>query len=314
MQYVIAIAEDKSFSKAAERLHISQPSLSQYIRNLEKTLEAEIFDRTVTPLALTEIGEEYVKTAYKMLALENNLMKCVSDHLEKSISRLNVGISAYLNTGEISTTLTEMRLSFPNVRIYIHELFSVAMDEMIEQGEIDFSISPIKQSYDRVKFCRDVVSRDRFYLAASRDFLRKWLPELADTESGDTVALERFSEVPFLTMAKLSLQTYSTNIAAHNAGFTPNTILRCRRWQMLMELVEGNAGVTLLTDRFLMDSNLKDSVVLFNIEPEAPELVGAVSYQRGAYLPKAARTFISCYKRTVAQTRDEYGYLRKKLI
>ena len=69
LEYVIAVAEERSFSKAADKLHISQPSLSQYIRNIEKSLEVNLFDRSVTPLSLTEIGEVYVKTAYSIIAL-----------------------------------------------------------------------------------------------------------------------------------------------------------------------------------------------------------------------------------------------------
>lgn len=314
MQYVIVIAEERSFSKAAKRLHISQPSLSQFVRNLEKTLEIELFNRSVTPIALTEMGEEYVRTAQKIIALEANLMKCISDYRDNSVSRLNVGVSAYLNTGEISQTLAEMRMEYPGVKIYMHELFSVTMDAMIEQGELDFSISPIKDSYDTTAFHRDIVSQDRFFLAISREMLSKHLPELKDAENGDVVRLEQFKDVPFLTMAERSLQTYSTNVAATAAGFVPNTILRCRRWEMLQELVEESVGATLLTDRFLLGRKRAENVVLFNLDPPAPNLVGTVSYQRGAYLPKAARAFISCYKRIVGQTRDENGYLTIKTV
>lgn len=314
MQYVIAVAEERSFSKAAERLYISQPSLSQFIRNLEKTLEVDLFDRTVTPLVPTEIGEEYVKTAYRILGLENNLMKRIKDYRQLSVSELNVGVSAYLNTDEISITLAQMRARHPNVNIYIHELFSVKMDELIEQGELDFSISPIKDSYDTYRFCRDIVSRDRFYLAASKEFLAKWMPELCEAQWGTVVSLQQFAQVPFLTMAEKSLQTYSTNLAAAKAGFTPNTILRCRRWQMLLELVEKSVGATLLTDRFLMDGTIGDNVILFKLQAPAPDLVGAVSYLRDAYRPKAAHAFISCYKDVVSNGRDATGYLKKRYL
>ncbi|MGI6028285.1 MAG: LysR family transcriptional regulator [Candidatus Heteroscillospira sp.] len=311
MEYVIAVYEEKSISRAAQRLHISQPSLSQYIRSIEKSLEIELFDRTVSPIAPTDMGRIYISTAYKMLALENDLMKCIGDQREESVSQLNIGVSAYLNTGELSSVVAEIHAKYPSLRIYIHELFSVAMDEMIQQGELDFSISPIKDSYDTTRFCRDVVSRDRFYIAASRELLRKWVPELELAEDGDTAPLERFALAPFLTMDKRSLQTYSSEMAARQAGFEMNVILRCRRWQMLLELVGESAGVSLLTDRYLMDSVIPPEVVLLRPAEPVPELVGAVSYLRSAYMPKAARSFISCYKRTVGHSRNMQGFLEK---
>lgn len=206
--------------------------------------------------------------------------------------------------------MAETHAKYPSLRIYIHELFSVAMDEMIQQGELDFSISHIKDSYDTTRFCRDVVSRDRFYIAVSRELLRKWAPELEAADDGDIVPLERFALAPFLTMDKRSLQTYSSELAARAAGFEMNVILRCRRWQMLLELVGESAGVTLLTDRYLMDSVIPPDVVLMRPVEPVPELVGAVSYLRSAYMPKAARSFISCYKRTVGQSRNVQGFLK----
>ena len=134
LEYVIAVAEERSFSKAADKLHISQPSLSQYIRNIEKSLEVNLFDRSVTPLSLTEIGEEYVKTAYRIIALENNLLKCISDQREKRKTTLNIGISAALNTWEISLALAEVRTKYPDTIITAHELFSINMDDLLEQG------------------------------------------------------------------------------------------------------------------------------------------------------------------------------------
>ena len=124
LEYVIAVAEEKSISRAAQRLHISQPSLSQYIRNLDKELEVELFDRSVTPFEPTEMGKLYLSTAHKILALENKFKKCVSDRKAESIGQLNIGVSAYLNTGELSSTLAEMRARYPDVRIYIHYLMA----------------------------------------------------------------------------------------------------------------------------------------------------------------------------------------------
>lgn len=315
LQYVIAVAEEQSFSRAAEKLHISQPSLSQYIRNIEKELEIDIFDRTVTPLALTDIGREYVSTAREILGLESELKKKICDYKGDAAPRLNIAVSAYLNSGELSATLTEMRRRYPDVHVNVLEMFSVQMDEMLGRGELDFSISPIKQSYDMAHFSREVVSCDRFYLAVSRDLLAAWLPSVAArAKNGDVVDLSLFADFPFITMAERSLQTYSTNAAARKCGFVPQVVMRCRRWEMLTELVEGSVGAAFITDRFLLERSISDGLLLLRTEPEAPELVGAVSYRRGVYLPKAARAFIGSYKRIVSMQRDETAHLIQSVI
>lgn len=310
LEYVIAVAEERSFSKAADKLHISQPSLSQYIRNIEKSLEVNLFDRSVTPLSLTEIGEEYLKTAYRIIALENNLLKCISDQREKRKTTLNIGISAALNTWEISLALAEVRTKYPDTIINAHELFSINMDDLLEQGELDFSISPINDKYDMAHFSRDIILRDRMYLAASRGVLKQYVPELADAVTGDTVKLSAFAQVPFFTLSTQSQHALSFQKAVEGAGFSPNVIMRCRREEMLMDLVEKNVGVTLISDRFLMDYNVKKDVVILKLIPQPPELVSAISYLRGSHLTDAAKAFIKCYMRIVGDSRDANGYLK----
>ena len=67
--------------------------------------------------------------------------------------------------------------------------------------------------------------------------------------------------------------------------------------------------MTLLTDRFLMDSMVPEQVVLLRPAVPAPALVGAVSWLRSAYMTKTARSFINCYKRKVSVNRDDQCYL-----
>lgn len=77
-QYVLAIAETKSFSRAAEKLFLAQPYLSKLISNLERNLGVRLFDRSKNPLALTEEGQIFVKYAQQILDLENELQQEIS--------------------------------------------------------------------------------------------------------------------------------------------------------------------------------------------------------------------------------------------
>lgn len=79
MRYVLAVYRHQSFSRAAAALFISQPSLSQMIRKAEERLGAPIFDRSTTPISLTDVGRAYVHAAAQVLDLEENLRQYVSD-------------------------------------------------------------------------------------------------------------------------------------------------------------------------------------------------------------------------------------------
>lgn len=78
-EYVLAINEDKSFSKAAKRLFISQPSLSQYINRLENQLGVTLFDRNTIPLTLTYEGELYIEAMQNIVEIFNGMQKSFDD-------------------------------------------------------------------------------------------------------------------------------------------------------------------------------------------------------------------------------------------
>ncbi len=79
LRYVIMVAEERSFTKAAKKLYISQPSLSQIIKNEEEKLGITLFDRSSYPLTLTDAGKEYVHWARQILAVCENMERRLND-------------------------------------------------------------------------------------------------------------------------------------------------------------------------------------------------------------------------------------------
>ncbi len=73
MKYVYEVYKEKSFSKAAASLFISQPSLSANVKRIENRIGSPIFDRSTKPLQLTEVGEHYIQAIEKIMDIENNL-------------------------------------------------------------------------------------------------------------------------------------------------------------------------------------------------------------------------------------------------
>ena len=93
LRYMLAVAEEKSFSQAAKKLYIAQPHLSQYIQKLETQLGVKLFDRSRTPLTLTLAGEQFAQKARQILRLNNNLLQQMKDYTEEKNGRLVLGIS-----------------------------------------------------------------------------------------------------------------------------------------------------------------------------------------------------------------------------
>ena len=94
MEYVYEVYKEKSFSKAARNLFISQPSLSANVKRIEKRIGYPIFDRSTTPIRLTECGERYIRAVEEMRAVENSFYNYITDYGGLKTGSLKLGGSS----------------------------------------------------------------------------------------------------------------------------------------------------------------------------------------------------------------------------
>ena len=122
--YILTVAEEKSISKAAKKLFISQPSLSQYINRIEKHLGVNLFDRSTTPLELTYEGELFIETALKIKQLNEQLKKKFDDITELKSGRLNIGLTPSKANNPLPIILPCFKKNYPNIELIITEASS----------------------------------------------------------------------------------------------------------------------------------------------------------------------------------------------
>ena len=149
LQYMLKVAEEKSFSKAAQKLYIAQPSLSQYIQKLEQQLGVQLFDRSTNPLRLTYAGELYAETAKNILNLKDQLTNQMEDISNFKKGRLTIGLSAFRSTYVIPKILPLFHERFPGIDIVLMEGNSVKLEDLAIKGITDISIMtlPIKENF-----------------------------------------------------------------------------------------------------------------------------------------------------------------------
>ncbi len=134
-EYILAVAELKSFSKAAQRLYVTQPSLSQYIIKTERKLGFAIFDRSVSPVSLTPEGEIFVEYAKRFKALEKNMEKEISRIKNERIVRL--GAERNLTALYLTEALKAAALN--NIRVVLTEDEPHTLKTLLETGALDMA-------------------------------------------------------------------------------------------------------------------------------------------------------------------------------
>ena len=242
LKYFLAVAEEKSFSRAAERLHISQPPLSQQIMKLESELGVRLFTRTTRSFELTVAGKALMVEAAELLAKMRMPIDTIRQIDRGEVGRLRVGIVGSAMWGPIPSMLEQFQSQFPRVTWTIHELGPNDQWEALRNRQIDVGfwreprIEPevLKQANLRQDLCfpeNVCVAMNEKHPLASQDAIE--LIDIAN-EPMLTLHLTQSAEPRYLIQCCV------------NAGFEPMIFQEAAEPQTLLAMVGAGLGVALL--------------------------------------------------------------------
>ncbi|SHK16657.1 transcriptional regulator, LysR family [Pseudonocardia thermophila] len=140
LQYFVAVAEELSFTRAAERLHMAQPPLSQQIVLLEKELGVALFDRSRRNIRLTPAGAAFLPEARRLLADLDDTVRMIRRVAEGSVGRLSVGLVPSAADWHLPDVLRAFRADHPDVELVLRELPPDPLLEAVTAGRFDLGI------------------------------------------------------------------------------------------------------------------------------------------------------------------------------
>lgn len=151
LNYLIAIAEEKSISKAAERLFMAQSSLSQFLTTFESSLGARLFVRTSRGVRPTEAGNIMLNYAYSTLSEYHRTQDEIQDLNELKSGSVIFGISGFRGSYLLPPVLNAFKLDYPGIRVQIVERNSMALEQMLLSGKIDLALLVLPVSDVRIQ-------------------------------------------------------------------------------------------------------------------------------------------------------------------
>lgn len=137
LKYFIQIAENNSFSRAAEVLRVAQPSLSQQIRNLEQELGAELLVRHARGVMLTMKGQQLYDHAIRIIQEVERAKEVVKSHSPTPSGRVSIGLPASAGRGLSMPLIRALRQTLPNIVPHVVEAMTSYLDEYMQQGRLD---------------------------------------------------------------------------------------------------------------------------------------------------------------------------------
>lgn len=148
--YAVTLAKTKNFSRAADRLFIAQPTLSQQIRKLEEEIGFPLFQRSTRSVTLTSYGEMFVARAEKIIEQFDDLQKWAIQIGELKNSKISFGASA-LTSPHATACVSDFMLRFPGVQIDYTEQWDPKLTDMVREGKLDMALVALpKNDTDRM--------------------------------------------------------------------------------------------------------------------------------------------------------------------
>lgn len=166
-QYVLAILREGSFTAAARKLYVSQPSLSQTIKQLENTLGTPIFNRTSETLKLTYAGQRYVEAAQKVMVIYDNLLTEIQDMKDEIYGKLRLGVSMQRGMSLLPFVLPPFMEKYPRVEIQLEEHGSDQLEQMVQDGSCDLALVTTNPKVNQLEYI--LIEKEQLVLMAANN-------------------------------------------------------------------------------------------------------------------------------------------------
>ena len=237
LRYFIAVAEERSFSGAAERLYISQPPLSRQVKQLEEEIGVVLIDRNQRPLKLTEAGIFFYEHAIQIVKKSDNLrtMTMRKGAFDGSITIGFVGSILY---GTLPKVISRFRKVYPNIQIKLHELNSWQQTQALTSGKIDVGFGRL--FFDDASVRRILLREESLVVAVPADHsLLQQLGTLSISDLSDENLL-LYPKAPRPSFIDYILELFS------DRNIEPSSFSEVSELHVALGLVAAGLGITIV--------------------------------------------------------------------
>ena len=166
MKYILTLAETRNMTRAAEKLYISQPALSHYLKCVEDELGAQLFDRSTAPMSLTYAGRCYVERARAILLENEQLKRQMRDITQHMSGKLTIGTSRDRASYMMPRILPEFAALYPGIEIEVYTASGKKLFEELRTGRVDMVLLPLAGQDDLKGLSSELIYSEELVLAA----------------------------------------------------------------------------------------------------------------------------------------------------
>ncbi len=291
LQYVVAVATTKSFRGAAALCHVSQPSLSSQIAQVESALGAALFERDRRGVLLTPAGEDLIERARALLRDADDLVATSQRYADPLAGTLRVGVIPTISPYVLPEVAPALRKGFPRLSLVYREDKTQTLVEKLEQGELDTALLALEANLGDL--AHETIIEDPFVLAVPRTHKfadRKKPVAMSDLEGENVLLLDdghclREQALSFCQRAK----TEELEFRATSLG-------------TLCQMVAGGAGVTLLPTLAVATENRRGNFSVLPFSKPRPGRTLVLAYRHASAAKETLSAIAATMRRTLQKT------------
>ncbi len=302
MDYVYAIYEEKSFTKAAERLFISQPALSATIKKIEKDLGHPLFERNGKEMRLTHVGEKYVAATEEIRMIRKNFEREIDDLVQLHKGKITLGSTTFIVSNLLPQLLKDFREKYPEIELDILVEQSTILREKLEKGLVDIAIDNVLTPDP--DYCYTPLLRERILLGVPEslplnDRFRDYQLDLAtiqdpncDYEKLPKIDISIFAQTPFILLKHGNKMRQLAGSIFGERGINPNVCFEFDQLMTSISFAENGFGCCFLTDTILRYVGPCKNVVYYQPDTRFKDRALYILHKKNKYLPFACRALI----------------------
>jgi DNA-binding transcriptional LysR family regulator len=284
LEYVIAIAKAKSFSKAAIQLQISQSALSQYVSRIERRLGIPLFLRSTQKVELTPAGELFIRRGRPILKSLNNLKEEMEGLRFGKAKSLSIGTSQFYGKYLLVPLLEALQTQFPDCRIHITEGNSNNLENQLMMEKLDLALFPEPIMHNEIHFLPIYEEISYFAIPTNN---RKAMAIAEKAWNGTELDLNAFRDLPFILLHKGLKYHDAARHFCQIHHFQPHSVYESDNLDTVYSLINSNYGVGFLPNTLLPTLDAKRNLVrFFPVSTERPQRHIGLAYLESRFKEK----------------------------
>ncbi|MCD5325697.1 MULTISPECIES: LysR family transcriptional regulator [Pontibacillus] len=258
LQYFIAVSRFNSFTRAAEELYLTQPTISKMIKNLEEDLGVILFDRSRKKLTLTDAGKVILKQAKVIDAAYQDLEVEIDQLFELKKGEVRIGLPPIMDSTFFSTMISQFHDKYPHITFQFIEHGSKKIEEQVRNEEIDIGIVVLPTKDHTFE-----------HLTFSKEKLKLIVPHSHPLAKHQEISLNDIRNEEFILFNKDFVLRERIVQSCRQAGFEPTVRSESSQWDFIEEMVACKLGVTLLPESIIKNQH-RDLCSISIQEPSIP--------------------------------------------